>query len=734
MKIKAGRMVAAILFSTVVLFPAKGNASDKINQGASTNSSVKYTAKTTGTTSDEIDDWMPDKNLQQAVADKLKTTVKDLTSKKMADLTELNIDHGTITDFKGIGQATNLASLDIRNTDLSQTQNLAELGKLTKLTSASLVNDNISDVSFAKDNQLNSLTTLNMSGNEFTTLDSLADVQLPALETVDFSNNKISDVKGLVTKDSSERFPKLEKIVASGNQLTNLNSLKGSHFLNLTTLDVSHNHINDISIIRDVNVPKLSTLVAANNDISDISPIAESKLTELSDLDASYNKISNVDAFAKSSFTKLETLKVDHNQISNINVMKGLKDRYPNLHVYNVANNNINDISFMAGYELSSNTDATGQKYTSTITLEKPTQIGSRTYKILVPITSLNYEYQNGYYVGSPDPQADSLAVKATAPTNGTLAYEKFSGESLPLDGNSNDGIKYFTLNVTSATSLPDELDYQWKGAQGRFEGSGVIKINWTTPGQQGGGTSNPDVTELTRYGSVEKGSIIQATKHIYTYQKMMFNPKQRVTSYANKARVNRPMFKVLKIEKNSNGRVRFFVKDVTHTKTDGQTGYVTANTQYVLPAYYQSVPQQITVLAPAGVNAYQAKNLSGKVKHYRQGEVLQVKGIVDYQKTTRFELSDGSYVTANRNLVKFGKQPFAETIRLKQKVKVYRDANLTKLTSKKAVIKKGTKLTIQRLVYSNADDVSKKGTKRYLVNGGYITGNRYFRQVLTMK
>ncbi|WP_251946097.1 DUF5776 domain-containing protein [Levilactobacillus brevis] len=730
MKIKAGRMVAAILFSTVVLFPAKGNASDKINQGASTNSSVKYTAKATGTTADEIDDWMPDEHLQQAVASSLNISVEDLTPDKMADLTNLNIDHGTITDFKGIGQATNLASLDISNTDLSQTQNLAELGKLTKLTSASLVNDNISDVSFAKDNQLDSLTTLNMSGNEFTTLDSLADVQLPALKTADFSNNKISDVQGLMKAD----FPNLEEIDASHNELTNLNSLKGIHFDNLTTLNVSNNHINDISIIRDVDVPKLSTLVAANNDISDISPIAESKLTELSYLDASYNKISNVDAFAKSSFTKLETLKVDHNQISNINVMKGLKDRYPNLHVYNVANNNINDISFMAGYELSSNTDATGQKYTSTITLEKPTQIGSRTYKILVPITSLNYEYQNGYYVGSPDPQADSLAVKATAPTNGTLAYEKFSGESLPLDGNSNDGIKYFTLNVTSATSLPDELDYQWNGAQGQFSGSGVIKINWTTPGQQGGGTSNPDVTELTRYGSVEKGSIIQATKHIYTYQKMMFNPKQRVTSYANKARVNRPMFKVLKIEKNSNGRVRFFVKDVTHTKTDGQTGYVTANTQYVLPAYYQSVPQQITVLAPAGVNAYQAKNLSGKVKHYRQGEVLQVKGIVDYQKTTRFELSDGSYVTANRNLVKFGKQPFAETIRLKQKVKVYRDANLTKLTSKKAVIKKGTKLTIQRLVYSNADDVSKKGTKRYLVNGGYITGNRYFRQVLTMK
>ncbi|MCM6797752.1 leucine-rich repeat domain-containing protein [Levilactobacillus brevis] len=304
MKIKAGRMVAAILFSTVVLFPAKGNASDKINQGASTNSSVKYTAKATGTTSDEVDDWMPDEHLQQAVASSLNISVEDLTPDKMADLTNLNIDHGTITDFKGISQATNLVSLDISNTDLSQTQNLTELGKLSKLTSASLVNDNISDVSFAKDNQLDSLTTLNMSGNEFTTLDSLEDVQLPALKTVDFSNNKISDVKGLVTKDSSERFPKLEKIVASGNQLTNLNSLKGSHFLNLTTLDVSHNHINDISIIRDVNVPKLSTLVAANNDISDISPIAESKLTELSDLDASYNKISNVDAFAKSSFTK----------------------------------------------------------------------------------------------------------------------------------------------------------------------------------------------------------------------------------------------------------------------------------------------------------------------------------------------------------------------------------------------------------------------------------------------
>lgn len=119
---------------------------------------------------------MPDEHLQQAVVSSLGISVEDLTPDKMADLTNLNIDHGTITDFKGIGQATNLASLDISNTDLSQTQNLTELGKLTKLTSASLVNDNISDVSFAKDNQLDSLTTLNMSGNEFTTLDSLADV------------------------------------------------------------------------------------------------------------------------------------------------------------------------------------------------------------------------------------------------------------------------------------------------------------------------------------------------------------------------------------------------------------------------------------------------------------------------------------------------------------------------------------------------------------------------------
>ncbi|WP_350028523.1 leucine-rich repeat domain-containing protein [Levilactobacillus brevis] len=117
-------------------------------------------------------------------------------------------------------------------------------------------------------------------------------------------------------------LPQFASYLSSFQTDPNLNSLKGSHFLNLTTLDVSHNHINDISIIRDVNVPKLSTLVAANNDISDISPIAESKLTELSNLDASYNKISNVDAFAKSSFTKLKTLKVDHNQISNINVMR----------------------------------------------------------------------------------------------------------------------------------------------------------------------------------------------------------------------------------------------------------------------------------------------------------------------------------------------------------------------------------------------------------------------------
>lgn len=114
-------------------------------------------------------------------------------------------------------------------------------------------------------------------------------------------------------------------------------------------------------------------------------------------------------------------------------------------------------------------------------------------------------------------------------------------------------------------------------------------------------------------------------------------------------------MFVVTDYARSTNGALRYKVRDVNHgSKTAGKVGYITANSKFVVPVYYQSVPksQKLTIINKRGVNAYRNVNLTQKVKHYRKGTHLTVKKIVKYRLTTRYQLSNGDYVTANKKLV----------------------------------------------------------------------------------
>nr|WP_139588669.1 MucBP domain-containing protein [Levilactobacillus brevis] len=149
------------------------------------------------------------------------------------------------------------------------------------------------------------------------------------------------------------------------------------------------------------------------------------------------------------------------------------------------------------------------------------------------------------------------------------------------------------------------------------------------------------------------KGSVIYAIKKIGLYQTPTFSTKQRLVWYAKQKRTNRPMFVVTGYAKSVNGVKRYRVKDVNHhSKTAGKTGYVTTNTDYTVRVYYAKRHVKIKVINAKGVNAYQKKNLTGKRAHYRYGQQLKVKKIVPHNLTTRFVLSNGTYVTANKKLV----------------------------------------------------------------------------------
>ncbi|MCV3739956.1 BspA family leucine-rich repeat surface protein [Lentilactobacillus hilgardii] len=232
----------------------------------------------------------------------------------------------------------------------------------------------------------------------------------------------------------------------------------------------------------------------------------------------------------------------------------------------------------------------------------------------------------------------------------------------------------------------------------------------------------------LPRYAAA-KETVVYSIKKIGLYKTTDFTKNTRRSWYAKKPRINRPMFVVTGYKRAANGALRYQVRDVNHTsRTDGQKGYITASQKYVRPVYYATKHSTITVINPRGVNAYHQANLTGKVKNYRQGTVLRIKGIVKHNLTTRYILTNGDYITANRKLVNMGRHKQVKSVKTKLAINRYSNVNLTK---KNQSIAKNRTLKVYGYDYSRKSNVTKHGALRYRVAGGYVTANTKYVQVI---
>lgn len=238
-----------------------------------------------------------------------------------------------------------------------------------------------------------------------------------------------------------------------------------------------------------------------------------------------------------------------------------------------------------------------------------------------------------------------------------------------------------------------------------------------------------PDLpsSQLPNYAGV-KGSAVYAIKKIGLYRNTSFTKANRQRWYANKPRIYRPMFVITGYARSITGKLRYQVTDVNHqSKTAGMTGYITTSRKYVRPVYYATKHTQITVISPKGVHAYKREDLTGKLTTYKQGTVLKVKGIMKHNLTTRFILSNGKYVTANRKLVNMGRHAQVTKVRAKTSVNRYATVNLT---HRNRHFKKGTVLKVHHSDYSRGHDFNQRGTLRYRVAGGYVSGNSKYVHV----
>ncbi|GEP23464.1 DUF5776 domain-containing protein [Lentilactobacillus diolivorans] len=240
---------------------------------------------------------------------------------------------------------------------------------------------------------------------------------------------------------------------------------------------------------------------------------------------------------------------------------------------------------------------------------------GSKTVKITLPIT------QGGKTINVT--KTINVLVKQPGSTSGNTGSTGSSTTSTGTTGSS----------TTSNNS-------------GNTSGSTSTSSTPTT-------TTNPST--LVGPNIAVKGEAVYATKKIGLYKNANFKKSQRVAWYPKQKRVNRPMFVVTGYKRAANGALRYRVRDVNHArKTAGKIGYITVSRKYVVPVYYASVPKskKITVISKKGVNAYKSANLTGKAKHYKKGVRLTVKKLVKHNLTTRYQLSNGKYITANKKLI----------------------------------------------------------------------------------
>ncbi|WP_244593794.1 lectin-like domain-containing protein, partial [Apilactobacillus micheneri] len=217
------------------------------------------------------------------------------------------------------------------------------------------------------------------------------------------------------------------------------------------------------------------------------------------------------------------------------------------------------------------------------------------------------------------------------------------------------------------------------------------------------------------KHGLIRNKTIVYPIKSMNLYRNNYFNKKNLIRHYTNKPMINKPIFVVDGHDKSSTGLLRYKIHEMNHKN---RIGYITVRKDYVLPVYETKVPKYVTVINPGGANSYKKKNLTRMVKHYRQGNVLRVKGIVWNKRSTRYVLNDGKFITANKTLTSSGFHRMYKSFLAKKGLSVYADVQLNKQLSK---IHKDKIISIKNWEYSDKENTSKHGGLRYRISGGYV-------------
>lgn len=245
----------------------------------------------------------------------------------------------------------------------------------------------------------------------------------------------------------------------------------------------------------------------------------------------------------------------------------------------------------------------------------------------------------------------------------GQLDYAQFTpvntGTATPGSGSSSTST---TTPSTSSSSAVTSSSSSSSSSAVSTSSSSAASASSSSAAQMSTVTKPSTTTTTVKVPSsaAKKGTTIYAVKKLSLYKTPTFKATNKVVSYTKVTRKDRPKFVVVGYARSANGALRYQVRDVNRgSQTFGKKGYITAKPSYAQSTYYQSLPKSktVTVVNKTGVNAYRSSKLNGQIRHYKANAQLKVKKVVRYKTTTRYELSDGSFITGNKDFIIQGRQ-----------------------------------------------------------------------------
>lgn len=132
----------------------------------------------------------------------------------------------------------------------------------------------------------------------------------------------------------------------------------------------------------------------------------------------------------------------------------------------------------------------------------------------------------------------------------------------------------------------------------------------------------------------------VYVTRAFKTYQDIeKLTVKQ---NYSTHSRATAPTFSVLGVVANSHQQLFYRTS----------AGYLPVEVAHNL--YYQTMPQQSKVITQRGLYEYKRSTLKRRIKLVRPKTTLKVKKIVFQGHVTRYQLTNGHYITANRQFIQW--------------------------------------------------------------------------------